>query len=77
MLNINDNKDSNGLIGLQWVILGSTPWIADDIEDKIDSAIGSTPIHSLTIPIIEETKSWVFNQFIDLLVCQDIADQGL
>ena len=34
-LNINDNEDSSGYAGKQWAILGATPWIIEDVEDKI------------------------------------------
>ena len=37
-LNINDKKLRNGY--KEWAIKGSMPWIIDDVEDKIQIALG-------------------------------------
>ena len=72
-LNINDIEDSKNFHGLKWVIEGAIPWIIDEVEDKIHTTQGNNPIHSIKI-IAMQAKSWVFNQFIDLLLCQDISE---
>ena len=74
-LNINDNEDSSGYAGKQWAILGATPWIIEDVEDKIQTALGNSPIHSIDI-LKMQAKTWVSNQFFDLLLCQDIDSNG-
>ena len=76
MLSINFSNDSIRNNGVQWAIQGITPWIIDNVEEKIQTAQANTPIHSLCIGVLE-AKSWVANQFIDLLLCQDISENGL
>ena len=61
---------------MQWALDGSTPWIIDDVEDKIHTAQGLIPIHSMSINVIS-AESWVTNQYIDFLTNLDIADHGL
>ena len=39
-LNINDKKDSNSDDGLEWPIEGFVPWIVDEIEERIQTALG-------------------------------------
>ena len=68
-LNINNSKDSNGFKGLQWTLSGddAKPWIIEDVEDKIITALANTPIHSIYMEALL-AEPWVANQFIDLLL---------
>ena len=54
----------------------NTPWIIDEVEDKIQTALG---IDSLTSLHIESLfcESWVANEFLDMLCSYDIPEQGL
>ena len=75
-LNINDKEDSDGFRGLSWAIYRATPWIIDEVEDKIQSNLGTSDIHSLSFLNLQ-AESWVANQFFDLLLSQNFADSGL
>ena len=46
-LNVNDKKNSKGK--LDWAIFGSKPWIIDEIEDNIETALGMNQLSSLHI----------------------------
>ena len=52
------------------------PWIIDDVEDKIQTALGMDQLSCLNISDLQ-SKSWVANEFIDVLTCYDLADNGL
>ena len=67
---------SNPDKGKHWAILGTTPWIIDEVEDKIQSNLGNSQIHNLYIAVLQ-AESWVVNQFFDLLLSQNFAEQGL
>ena len=75
-LNLNDKKDSNGYKGLEWAIFGSTPWIIDDVEEKIQAALGMEHLCSIYIRYLY-CKSLVANEFLDLLTCYDLKEHGL
>ena len=65
-LNINDQKDNNG--EPLWIISRHTPWIIEDIEDKIQTSLGIGHLNSLFIDFLD-CKSCVANEFLDLLFC--------
>ena len=69
-LNINDQKDTNDPtpLGLKWTIMGAVPWIIDDVEDKIQNALGMGHLTCLFIFFLC-CKSWVANEFLDVLAC--------
>ena len=46
-LNINDKKDKNGYDGLEWPIEGYVPWIVDQVEEIIDTALGTDKLTSV------------------------------
>ena len=48
-LNINDKKDSKGFEGYDWAIIGAMPFILEDIEEKIQTALGMDKFASLFI----------------------------
>ena len=52
------------------------PWIIEDIESKIQSALGMEQLTSLNIESLK-SKSWVANKFLDDLCNYDLPDQGL
>ena len=52
------------------------PWIIEEVEDKIQTALGTGHLTSLRIENLE-AKSWVANEFLDLLTCYDLPEQGL
>ena len=54
----------------------SIPWIIDDVEEKIETALGIGHLNSLEIRLLEST-SWVANEFLDVLTCYDLPDHGL
>ena len=54
----------------------TTPWIIDEVEDKIQTALGMSHLTSLRIEELK-AKSWVANEFLDLLPCYDLPEQGL
>ena len=57
-------------------ISGSMPWIIDEVEERIQTALGMNQLNSLVIQYLD-CKSWVANEFLDLLTCYDLPDQGL
>ena len=57
-------------------ISGSMPWIINDVEDKIQAALGMSHLNSLEIKELD-CKSWVVNELIDLLCCYDLPENGL
>ena len=73
-LNINDKKDCFG--NPVYFIRGSLPWIIDDVEDKIQTVLGTINLTSLDISELE-CKSLVANEFLDLLCSYDMNEQGL
>ena len=48
-LNLNEKKDSKGLEGYDWSNVGAMPWILEDIEEKIQTALGMDQLTSLFI----------------------------
>ena len=52
------------------------PWINDDVEDKIQTALGMGHLSSLYIERLN-CKSVVANEFLDLLCCYDLPEEGL
>ena len=40
-LNLNDKKDSNIKSRFEWAIRGNGPWIVDEVEEKISTALGT------------------------------------
>ena len=73
-LNINDQKNSKGQ--REWAISGNTPWIINDVEEKIQTALGMDHLNCLLIFSLN-CKSWVANEFLDVLTCYDLAEHGL
>ena len=57
-------------------IRGAIPWIVEEVEEKIQTALGMNHLSSLRIEQLE-AKSWVVNEFLDLLACSDLPEQGL
>ena len=49
LLNLNDKKDSKGPIGLECTIFKSTPWIIDEVEEKIQTSLGMDQLSSIYI----------------------------
>ena len=52
------------------------PWIIDDVEEKIQTALGMGHLNSLEIIEID-CKSWVANELLDLLCSYDLPEKGL
>ena len=52
------------------------PWYIDDVEEKIQTALGMNHLFSLGIRSLN-CKSWVANEFLDMLTCYDLAENGL
>ena len=52
------------------------PWIIDEVEDKIQNAMGKDNLSSLYIKSLEG-KSYVANEFLDLLCSYDFPEHGL
>ena len=52
------------------------PWIIDDLEDKMQAALGVDPLTSLNISYLD-CKSIVANEFLDALCCYDMLDHGI
>ena len=74
-LSINEKKDNEN--EPEWVFDGSMmPWIIEEIESKIESALGIEQLYSLNIDSLK-SKSWVANEFLDELCNYDTSDQGL
>ena len=48
----------------------------DDVEEKIQTALGMGHLTSLKIEGLN-AKSWVSNEFLDVLTCYDLPEQGL
>ena len=57
----------------EWAIDGNIPWIIDDVEDKIQTALGIDNLTSLHIENLY-CKSWVANEFLDMLCSYDIPE---
>ena len=70
-LNINDQKNNNG--GEEWAILGSMPWIIDDVSDKVETALGMNHLKSLLFRGLN-CKAWVANEFLDLMCSYDLQE---
>ena len=51
-------------------------WIVDDIEDKIQSAMGIDQLYSLRIMKMY-CDSNVSNEFFNFFICHDLPDNGL
>lgn len=58
------------------IITGSTPWIIDEVEEKIQTALGMGHLNSFDIFGLS-SKSWVANEFLDVLTCYDLPELGL
>ena len=52
------------------------PWITDEVEDKIQTALGMDHLTSLNVSCLN-CKSWVANEFLDVLCSYDMPEQGL
>lgn len=52
------------------------PWIIDEVEDKIQAALGMEQLSSLYISNLN-CKSWVTNEFLDLMCSYDLPERGL
>ena len=65
-LKVNDKK----------TISGSNPWIIDEVEEKIQTSLGLDHLNSLIIDGLV-AKSWVANEFLDVLTCYDLSENGL
>ena len=52
------------------------PWITNDVEEKIQTSLGMNHLTSLQISGLE-CKSWVANEFLDILTCYDLPEHGL
>ena len=64
---MNDKKDR--------IIAGYVPWITDEVEEKISSALGTDQLTSLFIQTLS-CKAVVANEFLDFLTFY-VAEQGL
>ena len=73
-LSLKDKQESNE--EPEYTISGETPWIIDEVEEKIQTALGMNHLTSLRIDVLE-AKSWVANEFLDVLTCYDLPDHGL
>ena len=52
------------------------PWFIDEVEEKIQTALGMNHLKSLDITELK-CKSWVANEFLDVLTCYDLPEHGL
>ena len=52
------------------------PWLIDDVEDKIQTALGISQLNSLRVERLI-CKSVVANEFLDLLCSYDMPEYGL
>ena len=52
------------------------PWIVEEVESKVQAALGTEKLTSLNIESLN-SKSWVANEFLDDLCNYDLPDQGL
>ena len=57
-------------------ISGKTPWIIDEVEERIQEALGMDHLHCLAINHLR-CKSWVANELLDVLPCYDLEEHGL
>ena len=73
-LNINDKKNNED--EPEWAINGSIPWIIEDFEDRIHNVLGIENLTSLHIESLS-CKKWVANEFLDVLCCYELPEQGL
>ena len=54
-------------------ISAEIPYIIDEVEDRIQSALGMNQLSCLEINHLKAT-SWVANEFLDLLTCYDMPE---
>ena len=52
------------------------PYIIDEVEERIQTALGINQLSCLEIEGLN-AKSWVANEFLDVLTCYDLPEQGL
>ena len=52
------------------------PWISDDVDDKIQVALGMDHLKSIEIDKLY-CKSSVANEFLNFLTCYDLPEHGL
>ena len=52
------------------------PWIINDVDDKVEIALGPGQLSSLIISRLK-CESWVANEFLDLMCGYDLPEQGL
>ena len=68
-LNMNDKKFSKkGMEFLEYTFKGYVPWIVDEVEEKISTALGMDQLTSFYI-LFSTCKAVVLNEFIDILTC--------
>ena len=65
-LDVNDQK----------IISGFMPWHIEDLEEKVQNALGMGHLNSLSV-IGLDSISWVANEFLDVLCSYDLPDNGL
>ena len=53
-------------INKKLAISGTTSWIIEEVDDKIQTALGTDDLNSLCIEHLK-CKSWVANEFLDML----------
>ena len=70
-LSINDQKKNNGE-NIK-AIEGQMPWIIDEVDDKIESALGMNHLTCLKIANLY-CESWVANEFLDLMCSYDLPE---
>ena len=58
------------------VVSTSMPWIINDVEERIQDALGMGHLHSIDIVNLD-SKSFVANELLDALTCYDLPEQGL
>ena len=49
------------------------PWIINDVDDKVEIALGPGQLSSLHISILM-CESWVANEFLDLMCGYDLSE---
>ena len=52
------------------------PWYIDDVEDKIQTALGMNHLTAIEIGCLD-CKSWVANEFLDVLCSYDMPEYGI
>ena len=52
------------------------PWIINEVEEKIQNALGMEHLHGLHIEDLD-SKSWIANELLDALTCYDLPEKGL